>query len=60
MLYESHRIIISIWNRGNRLKSGRSRSLFLSIRRPIKQIVLNIEGYHFCQLRKKCYLTSFR
>jgi len=34
----------------NCLRSGRSRSLYLSIRRVIKQIVVIVEAYHFCQL----------
>ena len=38
--------------RRNCLRSGRSRSLYLSIRRAIKQTVVIIGAYHFCQLRK--------
>ena len=33
------------------LKSGRNRSLYLSIRRVIQQIIVIVEAYHFCQLR---------
>jgi hypothetical protein len=33
------------------LKNGRSRSLYLFMRRVIKQIVVIIEAYHFCQLQ---------
>ena len=40
------------------LRNGRSRSLYLSVRRAIKQIVVSIGAYHFCQLRTKLYLTS--
>jgi len=40
--------------RRNCLRSGRSLSFDLSIRRAIKQIVVIIETYHFCQL-----LTNF-
>jgi len=36
--------------RRNCLRNGRSQSLYLSIRRAIKQIVLIIEAYHFCLL----------
>jgi len=36
--------------RRNCLRSGRSQSLYLFIRRAIKQIVLIIEAYHFCLL----------
>jgi hypothetical protein len=35
------------------LRSGRSRSLYLSIRRAIKQTVVITRVYHFCQLRTK-------
>ena len=38
--------------------SGRSRSLYLFIRRTIKQFVVIIKAYHFCQLRTKFYPTS--
>ena len=31
------------------MRSGRSRSLYLFIRRVIKQIVVIIEAFHFCQ-----------
>jgi hypothetical protein len=57
--YEIHKIITSIWNRDNCLGSARNRSLYLSIRRAIKHIVVIIKAYHFCQLRTKCYPTSF-
>jgi len=40
------------------LRNGRSRSLYLSVRRAIKQIVVSIGAYHFCQLRTKLYPTS--
>jgi len=44
--YEIHKHIISIWNRRNCLRSGRNRSLYISLRRAIKQIVLIIGAYH--------------
>jgi len=44
--------------RRNCLRSGRSRSLYLSIRRAIKQIVLIKESYHFCLLHAKFHPTS--
>ena len=47
---EIHKLIISIWNEEELLRSGRSRSLYLSIRRAIKQIVVIIGTYHFCQV----------
>jgi len=39
-------------------RSGRNRSLYLSIRRAIKQIVVIIGAYHFCHLHTKFYPTS--
>ena len=52
--YEIHKII-----RRNSQSSGRSRSLYLSIRRAIKQIVVIIGAYYFCQLRTKFYPASY-
>ena len=43
----------------NCLSNGRSRSLYLSIRRGIKQIVITIGAYHVCQPRTKYCPTSF-
>ena len=51
-------LLILFGIRRNCLRSGRSRSLYLSIRRTIEQIVVIIGAYHFCQLRTKCYPTS--
>jgi hypothetical protein len=42
----------------NYLRIGRSRSLYLSIRRAIIKIVVIMEAYHICQLRTKFYPTS--
>ena len=42
----------------NCLRSERSRSLYLSIRRAIKQNIVVIGAYHFCQLCTKSYPTS--
>jgi len=44
--------------RRNCLRSGRNRLLYLSIERAIKQIVVFIGAYHFCQLRTIFYSTS--
>ena len=44
--------------RKNCLRSERSQSLYLSIRRVIKQIVVIIGAYHFRQLFTKFYPTS--
>ena len=43
----------------NCLRSGRSRSLYLSRRRGLKQIVITVGAYHFCQLHTKYCPTSF-
>jgi len=42
--------------RRNCLRSGRNRSQYLSIKRTIKQNVVIIGAYHFCQLHTKFYL----
>jgi hypothetical protein len=42
----------------NCLRGGRSQSLYLFIRRMIKQTVVIIEGYHFCQLHTIFYPIS--
>ena len=47
-----HKLIISIWNKEELPESGKSRSLYLSTRRAVKQIVVIIGAYHFCQLHK--------
>ena len=39
-------------------RSGRSRSLYLFIRRAIKQTVVIIEAYHFCQPRTYKILSN--
>ena len=57
--YQIHKLIFLYGIKRNGLRSGRSRSLYLSIRRGIKQIVISIGAYHFCQLRTKCCPTSF-
>ena len=51
--YEIHKIIISIWNKENCLRSGRSRSLYLSIRKAIKQVTI-IGEYQFAN-----YIQNF-
>jgi hypothetical protein len=55
---EIHKLIISIWNKEELPEERRSRSFYLSVRRSIKQIVLIIKAYQFCQLRTKLYPTS--
>jgi len=56
--FEIHKLINSIWNEENCLRSGRFRSLCPFIRRAIKQTVVIIEEYHFYQLHTKVYATS--
>jgi hypothetical protein len=50
---ENHKIINSVWNKWNCLRSGRDRSLYLFIGRVIKQIVAIMEAYNFFQLHTK-------
>jgi hypothetical protein len=52
-------VLVLFGKRRNCLRNGRSRSLCLFIRRVIKQIVVIIEAYHFCQLRTKFHPTFF-
>jgi hypothetical protein len=54
-----HKLIISFGIRRSCLRNGRSQSLCLFIRRVIKQTVLIIKAYHFCQLHTKFYPTFF-
>jgi hypothetical protein len=56
---EIHKLINSIWNKRNCLSSQRSQSLYLFIRRVMKQIAVIIEAYHFCQPHTEFYPTSF-
>jgi len=51
--------LLILFGIGRNCMSGRSRSLYLSIRRLIKQIVVIIEAYRFCQLHAKLYPTPF-
>ena len=44
--------------RRNGLRTGMSGSWYLFIRRAIKQIVVIIEAYHFCQIHSKLYPSS--
>jgi hypothetical protein len=55
---EIYKLLILFAIRRNCLRSGRNPSLYLSIRRAMKQIVVIIEAHHFCQLRTKLYSTS--
>jgi hypothetical protein len=58
ILSEIHKLIISIWTKEELHKEWKE-PLCLFIRRLIKQIVVIIEAYHFCQLHTKFYPTFF-
>jgi len=51
--YEFHKLLFLFGIRRNCLRSGMSRSFHLSIKWVIKQTVVIIEVYHFCQIRTK-------
>ena len=51
-------MLLLFGRRRNYLKNGRSRSKYLFIRRGIKQTVIIIAAYHFCQPLTKFYPTS--
>ncbi len=57
--YEIIKLLFLFGTRRNCLRSGSSRSLYLSIRRAMKQTVITIGAYHFCQLCTKYCPTSF-
>jgi len=57
---EINKLTNSIWNNVNWLWRGRSWSLYLSIRRAIKQIIVITGAHHFCHLCTKFYPTSCR
>ena len=54
----STNLLILFGKRRTFLRSGRNRSLYLSIRRAIKQMVVMIGAYHVFQLRTKFYPRS--
>jgi len=51
-------LLLLFGRRRNCLRSERSRSLYLSIRRAIEQIIVIIGAYHLCQQCAKLYPTS--
>ena len=55
---EIHKFITSIWNKEELPEMWKSRSLYLSIRREIKQTVVIIRAYHFCLLRTYKILSN--
>jgi hypothetical protein len=56
--YEIHECIISVWNKEQLPEKWKSCSLYLSIRRAVKQTAVNIAAYHFCLLYTKFCPTS--
>jgi len=54
---KSLNLLILFGIRRNCPRSGRSRSLYLLIRRMTQKTVVIIEAYHFCQTRTKFYPT---
>jgi aromatic ring-opening dioxygenase catalytic subunit (LigB family) len=48
---EIHKLTHSKWNKDELPEEWKSRSLYQFTRRVIKQVVLIIEVYHFCQLQ---------
>ena len=58
ILSEINKFIYCIWNIEELPEKWKSRSLHLFIRRVVKQVVVIIGAYHFCQLRTKFYPTS--
>jgi len=58
ILSEIHKLIFSVWNKEELPEEWKESSLYLSKWRVIKQIVVIVGGYHFCQLCTKFYPTS--
>jgi hypothetical protein len=52
---EIYKLIISIWNKVELPEEWKSRSLYLSIGRAMKQILVIIGAYQFCQICTKYY-----
>ena len=46
-------LLILFGIRRNCLRSGRSPSLYLFTRRVVRQVTVNVNPYHFCQLHTK-------
>ena len=57
LLWESN-LLVLFGIRRNCLRRGRSRSLYLPVRRAIKQVVVIKEAFYFCQLLRKFYPKS--
>jgi hypothetical protein len=56
--YAIHKLIIAVWNK-EELPEEWKESIIVPIhKKGIKQIVITIGAYHFCQLHTKFYPTS--
>jgi len=53
-----HTIIKFIWNKEKVPEEWNESIIYLFLRREIKGILVNIDAYHFCQLRTKFYSSS--
>ena len=56
---EIHKRVNFVWIQRKCLRSGRSHSLYLFIRRVIKQIVVTTEAYHWCHPTYKIISNRF-
>jgi hypothetical protein len=56
---EIHKLINSIWNKVGLPEQWKESTLYLFIRRMIKQIAVIIEAYHFCQPHTTFYPPFF-
>jgi hypothetical protein len=52
---EIHQLINSVWNREDLPEEWKQSIIVLTYKRGIKQNVIIIQVYHFCQVRTKCY-----
>ena len=57
--YEFHKIIISVWNKEELTEEWKESIIVPFYKKGLKQIVVIIRAYHFCQLHKKFYAAAF-
>ena len=53
-----HKLIISVWNKVELPEEWKESIIVPIYRRGVKQIVITIGAYHYCQLRTKLCPTS--
>ena len=53
-----HKLIISIWNKEKLPEEWKEPIIVPIYKKGVKQFVITIEAYHYCQLRTKFYPTS--